>query len=101
MVRTGLRRFKRTAALCAVFGMLLVVPASAQIYGRNGGPVSVDGEPTDPDSAYPVFPSADVDVSSYGLSSTAPQDQAQAQSWFDALLDILRNLGLLPAGGAN
>jgi hypothetical protein len=101
MVTTGLRRFTRAAALCAVFGMLLVVPASAQIYGRNGGPLTVDGEPTDPERAYPTFPSADVDVSSYGLSSATPQEQAQAQSWFDALLDILRNLGLLPAKGAN
>lgn len=99
MDRTGLRRLATIAALAALFATSPVVPASAQIWGRNGGPVTVDGEPTDPDSAFPVVPS-NVDVTQYGLSSTAPQDQAQVPSWIQAIVDLLRTLGLLP-GSAN
>jgi hypothetical protein len=101
MVRTGLRKLTKIATLCAVFGMLLAAPAAAQIFGRTGGPANADGEPTDPDSAFPVYPGADVSATDYGLTGTSPQVQTQseAQSWFDALLQFLRSL--LPAKGAN
>jgi len=101
MDRTGLRRLAILAALCTAFAVSPVVPASAQIFGRNGGPVSTDGEPTDPEGAFPVSPTNSVDVSSqYGLSTTPPGDQTQVPSWIQAIVDLLQQLGLF-AGGVN
>ena len=96
MARIGLGRFALTAALAALLAMLLVAPASAQIWGRIHPPCDV-GEPTDPDGAYLLAPGVDVDPTEYGLSAEPPQDQAQAESWFQALVDFLRKVGLLPA----
>jgi hypothetical protein len=100
MDRTGLRRLAKITALCAVLAMFLVAPATAQIFGRNGGPMSANGEPTDPDAAYVVTSGGvDVDLSSYGLSTASTQ--SQSHSWVDAVIEFLRNVGLLPAKDAN
>ena len=99
MDRNGLGRLALLATCTALFAMLWVAPASAQIYGRIHPPCAY-GEPTDPDGAYLLAQSVDVDPTEYGLSATVPQEEAQAQSWFEALLDLLRRVGLWPTEDA-
>lgn len=93
MDRNGLGRFALIAACTALIAMFWVAPASAQIFGRIHPPCDY-GEPTDPDGAYLLAQSVDVDPTEYGLNATVPQQEAEAQSWFEALLNLLRNLGL-------
>ena len=96
MDRNGLGRFALIAACTALIAMFWVAPASAQIFGRIHPPCEY-GEPTDPDGAYLLAQSVDVDPTEYGLNATVPQEEAEAQSWFEGLLALLRSLGVLPA----
>lgn len=92
MDRIGLRKLARVGAVAALLAMLLVNGASAQ--GRIRPPCH--GEPSDPDGAYLPLQEAHVDLSDYGLNAMPPQGEAEATSWFEALLNLLRTAGLLP-----
>lgn len=84
-------------AVIAGLSLFLTPPASAQVYGR-GCPVAT-GEPTDPDAALQLAGEADVDLSDYGLATQAPQNETEALTWFEQLLQLLRELGLIPDAG--
>jgi hypothetical protein len=94
MHRTGHRKLAKLVALTTIVAMLLVAPASAQIWGRVWLQCA-NGEPTDPDGACLLLQSAEVDLEDYGMSPTVPQDEAEAQSWLEALVNLLREVGLL------
>jgi hypothetical protein len=99
MDRTGLRRVASIAALAATFAFLLAAPASAQGWGRCH--FSSQGEPTDPDAAFQVLDENDVDLDAYGLGATPPETESEALTWFEALVNLLRTLGLLPGEGSD
>jgi hypothetical protein len=96
MARKGLGRLAALLLLVAAFTWLPAAPASAQ-FGRILVFSQNDGEPTDPDRALRIAEEADVDLEAYGIDRTVPVEEAQAVSWFDALINLLRALGLLPA----
>ena len=74
--------------------------ASAQLWRSHDLVTLEDGEPTDPDGALAVLGEAEVDLEDYGLASTQPSEEAEADSWWDAILNILMELGLI-AGDAD
>jgi hypothetical protein len=95
-----IRTLRKTAAVTAIvagLSMLGAPPAAAQTYGR-GSPVSV-GEPTDPDAALQLVEDSAVDLEDYGLATQAPENESEALTWFEQLLQLLRNLGLIADAG--
>lgn len=91
MRETGIRKVLSIATLVVALAMLVVAPALAQ-FGRFG--TSCSGEPTDPDGTYLLLlEGTEIDLADYGLD-TEPQTEAEAESWFEAFLDLLRSLGL-------
>ncbi len=94
---TTLRNAAVASAMCAALSLFLTPPASAQTYGR-GSPVT-SGEPTDPDAALQVADEANLDLEHYGLATQVPQSESEALTWFEQLLQLLRNLGLIPDAG--
>jgi hypothetical protein len=78
-----------TLALAAA---LLWAPA------RADNLVEVDGEPTDPDQAIALLGEAGIDPQDSGLSATIPQTEAEAEAWWNAILDLL--MELIEGGGS-
>jgi hypothetical protein len=68
--------------------------AQAQDLYRNTS--SIDGEPTDLEGVLAVVGQATLDDND--VDTTPPAEQAEFDSWFDQLLQLLRDLGLLPTG---
>jgi hypothetical protein len=66
--------------------------ADAQCRYRDPDVTTHNGEPTDPEEALSVLSAADVDTQ---FDTTIPENAEEADSWFAALLDLLRQLGLL------
>lgn len=64
----------------------------AQCRYRDPDLTTHNGEPTDPEEALAVLTAAGADTE---FDTTVPEDQEEADSWFAALLDLLRQLGLL------
>jgi hypothetical protein len=94
----------KVVAVVAAAAILAGLPAAtAQAQGRRHCNATnvVDGEPTDPDGVLPVFVEDQVELGKdYGLSERDVQDESstlQAPAWFEAVLDVLRALGLIPA----
>lgn len=56
-----------------------------------------EGEPTDPEKMLLLGYHSD-DLAEIGVSLTPPADDADNDSWYEALLNLLRALGLIPAG---
>lgn len=94
---TTLRKMAAVTAVAAALSLFLTPPASAQTYGR-GCPVT-SGEPTDPDAALQLADSVNLDLDHYGLATQVPQGESEALTWFEQLLQLLRNLGLIPDAG--
>ena len=92
MRKTGLGRFLLSATLAVAFATIMAGPAPAQIYGRFGP--SCSGEPTDPDGTLLILEETETDLTVYGLAAE-PRTEAEPESWFEILLDLLRSLGLL------
>ncbi|NNE44622.1 MAG: hypothetical protein HKN12_10465 [Gemmatimonadetes bacterium] len=66
---------------------MVAVPASAeemQIY---------EGEPTDPEGVLHIIQTFEVDLDDHGLAAPSDEDD---EDWFEALVELLRDLGLLP-----
>jgi hypothetical protein len=80
----------------AGLALLLAAPISAQTCDKRTP--TMDGEPTDPDDVLQLVDEADVDLGAYGLSASVPTGEDEALSWFEALLQLLRNLGIIPGG---
>jgi len=89
-------RRRQLGGVLAALALLLAAPISAQTCDKRAP--SADGEPTDPDDVLLLVEENDVDLGAYGLNTSVPTDDAAALSWFEALLDLLRNLGILPGG---
>ena len=70
-------------------------PAQAQDLYRNSDSL-IDGEPTDLEGVLTVFGEAALDDSD--IDTTPPADEAEFDSWFAQLLQLLREVGLLPTG---
>lgn len=94
---TTLRTTAAVTVLLAALSLFLTPPASAQTYGR-GCPVT-SGEPTDPDVALQLADEANLDLEHYGIATQAPQGESEALTWFEQLLQLLRDLGLIPDAG--
>ncbi len=94
---TTLRKMAAVTAVAAALSLFLTPPASAQTYGRGNAVTS--GEPTDPDAAKQLAEEACLDLDDYGLATEVPQGEAEALTWFEQLLQLLRNLGLIPDAG--
>jgi len=88
--RMGLRM--HLTLLFSVLALVLAVVA----------PVSAEeaqayrGEPTDPEKALAVATANADDVEDAGVSLTAPTDSNLYDAWYQALVDALVALGLLP-----
>lgn len=84
-------------AFAVVLAWLPAAPAHAQ-HGRQTPTNVVDGEPTDPDGIIPTFSEEQLKVGeTYGLTAPEPDDADAQLTWFEALLELLRSLGLIPA----
>ena len=99
MIRTGLARIVWTLALLTLTVMLLAPPVNAQGGGRRGGGgprhEKTDGEPTDPDEAFRLLAEAEVDLEEWGISVDEPKPKAEADAWWQLILDVLVTLGLM------
>ncbi len=94
MNRTGLTRLTVILFLL-IFGLVSVgVPtATAQHRARDGALDTTDsGEPTDPEEALSLLGRAEVDTD---FDLTQPEDEEETATWFEALLNLLRELGLI------
>lgn len=58
-----------------------------------------EGEPTDPEGSLVLFEMSDEELANHGLSTPPAEDDAGFASWYQALLEVLRSLGLLPEEG--
>jgi len=94
MNRTGLMRFAWTFALLTLLAAATVPEASAQLW-RRVDLTTVDGEPTDPDGALAILDEAELDLESLGLATSEPTDEMDAESWWEAILRVLVDLGLV------
>jgi hypothetical protein len=93
MDRTGLMKASLLVLLLVV-GMTLFGAPTAQAQGRlvDNSVSDTNGEPTDPEGALVILEASEYDGD---FDTTIPHDEAEAASWFEALLDLLRQLGLL------
>ena len=97
MKRNGTMRVAWPLLLLALTMMLAAPPAEAQLW-RTLGLTETDGEPTDPDGVLRVLNEVgitDDDLETSGISSEPPAAEAEESAWWDAILDLLRELGLL------
>lgn len=76
--------------LALALGALTVWPAAAEEIQHY------EGEPTDPEKMVVLEVRSD-DLAGHGISLSPPADEADHDSWYRALLELLRALGLLPA----
>lgn len=86
----GVRRFRTlllALMLCATVAAASAVAEEAHFY---------EGEPTDPEGALAKLTECDIDLGDHGLDRTAPTDETAYDSWLQAVMDLLRSLGLLP-----
>lgn len=97
MTITTLRKTATAIAILAGLFLFLTPPASAQIYGRGG--ITFSGEPTDPDGALEIVDSAELDLGDYGLATQEPGTETESQTWFEQLIELLRDLGLIADTG--
>lgn len=85
--------------LPALLALLFVLFAAVAPAAAEDNP-AWEGEPTDPEGALSLAEHYEIDLSDHGLSGTVPRDDVD--SWFVALLDLLRALGILaPEGGGS
>ena len=61
--------------------------------------VAEDGEPTNPEDIIGILAVHGVYLDEYDLTDTEPADEADALSWFMALLDLLRSV--IPTGDSS
>jgi hypothetical protein len=89
----------RTRILIVLLGLLAAfaagAPAQAQDLYRNTNSLA-DGEPTDLEGVLSAFGEATLD--DHDIDTTPPAEEADYDSWFEQLLQILREMGLLPTG---
>jgi hypothetical protein len=71
---------------------LLVAPAAAEDGLMN------EGEPTDPEGALVVLGALDIDLDDHGIAPQPDAGEKEYDSWYEALLNLLRSLGLELAG---
>jgi hypothetical protein len=76
--------------LALVVCALAAVPVAAD-------EIHYEGEPTDPEKML-YFDVRSDELATSGVSLTPPADAAEYDSWLEALLNLLRALGLIPAG---
>lgn len=94
MKRTTLFRRCTWTLTIPALGMLFLLaplPAEAQLW-RSLGLSEIEGEPTDPDGALALLGEAGIDPEGSGLSATPPESEAEADAWWSAILDLLRQL---------
>lgn len=88
---SGLRM--RLSLLASVLALVLmfvapVMAEEAQFY---------QGEPTDPEKVLVTVTENSDDLERQGVDLTPPEDTTEFDAWYDAMLDLLRALGLLPS----
>ena len=83
------------ALIVLVFGCVLMADSPASAQPVRPPTYSVTGEPTNPEGAIALLNEAEEDPEEYGVSGTAPQSEEDVDSWFDALMDLLRMLGII------
>jgi hypothetical protein len=69
-------------------------PADAQLF-RVLGVTETDGEPTDPDGALAALNAASVNIEGSGLEDTSFATAAEEDAWWEKLLNILVEWGLV------
>lgn len=69
-------------------------PADAQLF-RVLGVTETDGEPTDPDGALAALNATTVDLEGTGLEDTTFATAEEEQAWWDTLLKLLIDWGLV------
>jgi len=74
--------------------VLVAPPADAQLF-RVLGLTETDGEPTDPDGALAALDATSVNLDGTGLQDTSFASAAEVDAWWDTLLNLLREWGLL------
>ena len=55
--------------------------------------VCSNGEPTDPEEALRLLES--VNIEDYGIGRDAPKDERDWKDWFQSLIDLIYQLGLI------
>lgn len=81
--------------LLLLFSVVFVAPpADAQLF-RVLGVTETDGEPTDPDGALAALNATSVDLEGTGLENTTFATEEEEQAWWDTLLDLLIEWGLV------
>ena len=73
---------------------LVAPPADAQLF-RVLGVTETDGEPTDPDGALQQLDAMSVNLDGTGLEDTTFDSQAEVDTWWETLLRVLSEWGLL------
>ena len=84
--------------LLLIFGLTLLTPPAVEAQHRLRDPslAATEGEPTDPEEALALLESGNYDGD---FDVDEPEDDDEAATWFEALLNLLYELGLL--GGAS
>jgi hypothetical protein len=81
----------RLALLLCAGVLALAAPVAATDAVRDSG------EPTDPEKMLVLIELSDIDLDDHGISSSAPSSTSAVDSWLEAVLDLLRSLGVLAA----
>jgi hypothetical protein len=74
--------------------VLVAPPADAQLF-RVLGVTETDGEPTDPDGALAALNAASLDIGGTGLEDTSFATAEEERAWWDTLLELLVDWGLV------
>ena len=89
----GTMRFAWPLILLVLVMAFAAPPAEAQLYRILG--ISEEGEPTDPDETVRQLDEFGIDLEGNGISKTVPTTEAEQTTWWEAILDLLREMGLL------
>jgi len=94
-----MHRTRTRILIVLVLGLLAVVAvaptAQAQDPYRNTNS-PIDGEPTDLEGVLAAMGQAEFDGDD--VDTTPPAEEAEFDSWFEQLLQLLREMGLFPTG---
>ena len=77
-------------------GSLLIAAPSASFAEDDP---TANGEPTDPEGALLLLESVDLD--DYGVQQDAPKEEREWLDWFQSLLDLLYQLGIIGGEGSS
>ena len=78
-----------------LLGSLLIVAPSVS-YAEDDP--TANGEPTDPEEALWLLQSVNID--DYGISRDAPKDEKDWLDWFQSLVNLIYQLGIIGGDGS-